>query len=171
MATSYSVCNEEQERSESTNEPSCAVGSGEQLPPDNDSGTCTTEPEKSSMKEQRNNGLQERQNDSVGIQGNEVSGELQNGSLEDLNNDTFSNQRTYRGNFGIKCHESGGLMEQKHGRTGDRENGEWGNDCTLNQVCQLQRRVGELEEEVRGRGKSEGEIRADRRTEGGGRER
>ena len=77
-----------------------------------------------------------------------VSGELQNGSLAEQNNETFSNQHTHAGNFSIKCHENGELMERELERTEDRNNGEWRNDCALDQVCRLQRRVEELEEEV-----------------------
>ena len=105
------------------------------LTPDNDSRTRELgmeERENGCTEEQENAGMEERENGGME--------EPENGCMEDNN---FPNGHSSRESYGI----GNGMRTQ--------ENGEWGNDCTAEQLCQLQeqidcyrQRLGKVEQEV-----------------------
>lgn len=147
-----SVCNggneaeEGEERSEVTNESCSTVRVEQQSLPDNDSGA--GERGNDGMEERGGDSMEEWRNEGMKEQGDESMAEYKN--MTERNNDSFTNQHTRREDFGIKGRGNGRMEDQENIKTKDPEN-----DCTLEQLYQLQRqvqcyqrRLGELEEEV-----------------------
>lgn len=148
-----SVCNggneaeEGEERSEVTNESCSTVRVEQQSLPDNDSGA--GERGNDGMEERGGDSMEEWRNEGMKEQGDESMAEYKN--MTERNNDSFTNQHTRREDFGIKGRGNGRMEDRENIKTKDPEN-----DCTLEQLYQLQRqvqcyqrRLGELEEEVK----------------------